>query len=158
MFHAARASAGKKLVIFSSGSGNGQALSRHQTITWTNVDLSIRPSTNFSEIQIQILYFYFNKINCKMLSADCYPFCFHGLSVLWCKSNITRKIIPGFMNIATDCRRNFHWSLIPTVNSSARDLQAIKFPILHTKILLFSLKNLYSVAKGMFSEANKTGI
>ena len=70
-----------KLTII--GSDNGLSPARCQTIIWTNAGiLLIRPSgTNISEILIEIGVFSFKKINLKMSSAKCRPFC-HGLNVL----------------------------------------------------------------------------
>ena len=71
------------------GSGNGLVLNRHQAITWTNYDwiqMHILTyyrldTTNSNEIAIKIQQFSFMKINLKMLSAKCHPFCL-GLNVL----------------------------------------------------------------------------
>ena len=70
-----------KLTII--GSDNGLSPSRHQAIIWTNAGiLLIRPSgTNFSEILIEIDVFSFKKMQLKMSSAKCRPFCL-GLNVL----------------------------------------------------------------------------
>ena len=70
-----------KLTII--GSDNGLAPSRRQAIISTNSGiLLIRPSgTNFSEILIEIMTFSFKKMNLKLSSAKCRPFC-RGLNVL----------------------------------------------------------------------------
>ena len=70
-----------KLTII--GSDNGLAPSRRQAIISTNAGiLLIRPSgTNFSEILIEIMTFSFKKMNLKLSSAKCRPFC-RGLNVL----------------------------------------------------------------------------
>ena len=56
---------------------------RRQAIIWTNpVLLSIGPlGTDFSEIVLEIQTFLFKKMNLKMLSGKCQPFCL-GLNVL----------------------------------------------------------------------------
>ena len=64
-------------------SDNGLSTGRCQAITWTNAGiLLIGPlGTNFNEILIEIYTFSFKKINLKMSSGKCRPFCL-GLNVL----------------------------------------------------------------------------
>ena len=59
------------------GSGNGLSPIWCQAITWTNAGLlSIGLlGTNFSEFWIRILSLSCKKMNLKMLSAKCQPFC-----------------------------------------------------------------------------------
>ena len=70
-----------KLTII--GSDNGLSPERHQAIIWTNAGiLLIGPlGTNFSEILIEILTFWFKKMRLKVSSAKWRPFCL-GLNVL----------------------------------------------------------------------------
>ena len=65
------------------GSDNGLLPGRRQAIIWTNTGLLlIGPlRTNFSEILIKILTFFFEKMCLKLSSAKWYPFCL-GLNVL----------------------------------------------------------------------------
>ena len=65
------------------GSYNGLLLGWRQAIMWTNAGiLLIGPlGTNFSEILIKIYIFSSKKINFKMLSGKCRPFCL-SLNVL----------------------------------------------------------------------------
>ena len=65
------------------GSVNGLSPGRRQAIIWTNDGiLLIWPlGTNFSEILIEIPIFSFQKMQLKMSSAKCRPFCL-GLNVL----------------------------------------------------------------------------
>ena len=65
------------------GSDNGLSPGRRQAIIWTNDGiLLIGPlGTNFREILIEIHTFSFKKMNLKMSSGECRPFCF-GLNVL----------------------------------------------------------------------------
>ena len=64
-------------------SDNGLSPCRRQSIIWTNAGiLLIRPlGTNFGEILIGIQTFSFKKIDLKMSSGKCRPFCL-GLNVL----------------------------------------------------------------------------
>ena len=66
-------------------SDNGLSPGRHQAIIWINDGiLLIGPlRTNFSEILIEIYTFSFTKIDWKMLSGKCRPFCL-SLNVLMC--------------------------------------------------------------------------
>ena len=59
------------------GSDNGLMPGRCQAIIWTNAGtLLIGPlGANFKEISIKIYIFSFKKINLKMLSGKCWPFC-----------------------------------------------------------------------------------
>ena len=126
-------------------------------ITWTSADLSsIRPSTNFSEIQT--LNFYFNKINCEMWSANCHPFCLHGLSVLWCNSNITGLsfqdswILPqtaGGISIEASHPQWTHQQGTPRLSSSQSSHQDFFVWLKRTYIVL---------PRKLFSKAYKTGI
>ena len=65
------------------GSDNGLSPSRRQAIIWTSDGiLWIRPlGTNFSEILIEFLTFWFMKMHLKVSSAKWWPFCL-GLNVL----------------------------------------------------------------------------
>ena len=60
------------------GSDNGLSPSWRQAIIWTNVGIFLIESlgTNFSEIFIEIHIFSFMKMDVKMSSAKCRPFCF----------------------------------------------------------------------------------
>ena len=70
-------------------SDNGLLSGRHQAIIWTNDGiLLIGPlRTNFSEILIEIYTFSFKKIDLKMSSGKCRPFCL-GLNVLINQSTV----------------------------------------------------------------------
>ena len=72
---------GNKLTIF--GSDNGLSPDRRQAIIWSNAGiLLIGPlGTNLSEIFIGIHTFSFTKMQLKMSSGKCRPFC-PGLNVL----------------------------------------------------------------------------
>ena len=67
------------------GSDNGLSPERRQAIIWTKSNagiLWIRPlGTNFNEILIEILTFWFMKMRLKVSSAKWRPFCL-GLNVL----------------------------------------------------------------------------
>ena len=70
------------MVIIGPGN-NGLSSIQCQAITWTNVDLLIiGPSvTNFSQIQIKILWLSFKKMHLIMKSAKWWPCC-SGLNVI----------------------------------------------------------------------------
>ena len=63
--------------LTTTGSDNGLAPGRRQTIIWTNAGmLLIRPlGTNFSKILIGVQTFSFKKMELKMSSAKWHPFC-----------------------------------------------------------------------------------
>ena len=67
------------------GSDNSLSPGRHQAIIWTSDGiLWIRPlGTNFSEILIEFLTFWFKKMRLNVSSAKWRPFCL-GLNVLRC--------------------------------------------------------------------------
>ena len=69
--------------IINIGSDNGLSPGRRQAIIWTNdVILWIRPlGTNFSEILIEFLTFWFKKMRLNVSSVKWRPFCL-GLNVL----------------------------------------------------------------------------
>ena len=71
------------------GSDNGLSPGWRQAIIWTNAGiLSIGPlGTNFSEILIEILTFWFKKMHLKMSSAKWRPFCLR-LNVLLTQSTL----------------------------------------------------------------------
>ena len=88
-----------KLTII--GSDNGLSPDRHQAIIWTNAWLLlIGPlGTNFSEILIEILTFWFKKMRLKVSSAKRRPFCI-GFNVLMSICNVTNEnMIKSDLNI-----------------------------------------------------------
>ena len=80
------------------GSGNGLAPAWCQAIAWTNADsLSIESlGINFSEVWLKIQQYLYNKMDLKMLSAKCQPFC-SGLNTL--KEKETQHSFAGLFNI-----------------------------------------------------------
>ena len=69
--------------LTTTGSHNGLAPGQHQAIIWINAGIFLIGllGTNFGEILIEILKFYFNKMHLEMSSGKWHPFCL-GLNVL----------------------------------------------------------------------------
>ena len=78
------------------GLGDGLLLAWHPAIIWTNADLlAIWPLLkNFNEIMIKIQAFSFKKMQLKMLSAKCWPYCL-GLKVLTHKQLEMLRSVPN---------------------------------------------------------------
>ena len=93
-----------KLTII--GSDIGLSPDRSQTIVWTNdVILLIGPrGTNFNEILIKILQFYFKKMRLKMSSAKRWPFCL-GFNVLTPGEAYMRHNIVSLLDLEMICHR-----------------------------------------------------
>ena len=66
-----------KGILVKTGSGNGLVPVWHQAIIWNNTNiLSTGPlDTNFDEILIHNIIIFIQKMQLKMLSAKCQPFC-----------------------------------------------------------------------------------
>ena len=81
------------------GSDNGLSPGRRQAIIWTNaVILWIRPfGTNFSEILIEFLTFWFKKMHLNVSSAKWRPFCV-GLNVIPLLSYVDPTYMSGLDN------------------------------------------------------------
>ena len=99
-----------KIIII--GSDNGLSPGRRQAIIWTNDGILLigHLRTNFGEIWIQINTFSFTKMNLKMSSGKCRPYCL-GLNVLrkylftsiWVSTGggITKPKTPPFRHFLT---------------------------------------------------------
>ena len=100
-----------------TGSGNGMAPNRHQSITWTNADvLTIEPlGTKVCEILIKIQLHSYNNMNCKMSLAKCrWPFLLAPV-LLEVPRGLAGSRRPSW-KISSDLRHVFyhHWRPIKT--------------------------------------------